>query len=149
MNFRYCSCLKVNLNETETIWTGSYRNIPSQFTSKMVKVLFSYSRNLVQCTWRTIFSGKKNFISKIEDMKATRNLWKMRHLSLRWKILIVKTPRQTLDHFCYTYVIQMTENSDRPKIKSASIILYNSWFYQYRFLFTAIWTFTITYGNCP
>ena len=32
---------------------------------------------------------KKN--SKIEDMKATLNLWKMRHLSLIGRILILKT----------------------------------------------------------
>lgn len=90
-SFHSLSGLKINLNKTEAIWIGSKRN----HKPGTLPVKWSRGDFFTLGIW---FNSEdennvinKNLKTKLEDLKVTLNLWKMRNLSLLGKILVTKS----------------------------------------------------------
>ena len=90
--FQTCSGLKLNLNKTELLPIGSNRNIilPNDLSNipiqngpfKALGVWFMTDEEE---------SIRLNFSERIKNMKTLTNIWNSRQLSLKGKIIILKT----------------------------------------------------------
>ena len=88
--FEYCSGLKINLEKTQGMWLGSNKNsmdTPFNITwpkdpIKALGIFFSYD---------TDKAFTANIDDKMERLKKQLHWWKARGLTLKGKVLIVKT----------------------------------------------------------
>ena len=89
-NIDDCCGLRVNLDKTECIWIGSNTgrepgNIPAKWSAGDFATLgVKFLRNEQDMQF-------ENFNDKFQLMHNVLNIWKMRDLSLIWKVLVVKT----------------------------------------------------------
>ena len=87
--FKNISGLQINIGKTEIIWLGSERHNKkkpcSLNCSKQIKLLG------IVLSYNEAIEHRENLSSKLEEMKKTLNLWKMRNLTLKGRILLAKT----------------------------------------------------------
>ena len=131
-NFKHCSGLKINLDKTEAIWIGRCKH----FKPGILPVKWSNGQFFTLGIW---FSSKgeeetlrKNFGTKLKELKATLNLWKMRNLTLIGKILITKSlaiPKLIYQAQVLPFPVELIKevekdinifiwNNEKPKVKS-------------------------------
>ena len=89
-DFGSVSGLTLNLDKTEGIWVGGFKdNDPSMFNIKWTKESVRYlgifiGHDTEECC-------RMNWDTKVDNLKKTLQIWKMRQLSLFGKVLIVKS----------------------------------------------------------
>ena len=96
------SGMKLNVEKTEGIWLGPYKSNPElyegiTFTKAAVRCLGLYLGHDKEGCYR------ENWLSKINRMENSLHVWKSRKLTLRGKILIIKTI--ALSQLIYSFTV--------------------------------------------
>ncbi len=111
--------LKLNINKTEGIWTGSFKNNEKEFNDicfnkETIKCLGIYiGNNTHQCS-------EKNWESKLKNFEKIIESWKSRKLTLFGKVQIVNS--LAISQLIYNFTLVKTPEY---VIKKVQTIIYN------------------------
>ena len=137
--FQKCSGLKINLEKSEVIPIGTQKlkEITLPKCVSKLSVNRNYFKTLgIYYTYESNEATKLNFEPKINSIKTIINIWSARQLSLKGKVLIIKTlilpqinyllasiytPKNMLAEVD-NLLFQFLWNKKTPKVKKACII---------------------------
>ena len=137
--FQNCSGLKINVEKTEVIPVGIYKFKNKTLPKEISRIKINHGSFKTLGIWFSYNSKENvelNFEVKLKKMEIILNIWKKRSLSLKGKILIMKTlvlPQVNyLLSVCYCpdHILQRIDkmlfnflwNNKKAKIKRSTII---------------------------